>query len=290
MWLQRYFMGKFRDLTGQRFGRLTVLSRAPNRILPSGKPKTMWYCKCDCDENKIIEVEADSLIRGNTTSCGCYRKEQALKATTKHGLSGTKLEKTYRNMHSRCENPNATKYEIYGGKGITVCDEWSGENGLVNFYNWAIANGYEEGLSIDRIDGDKGYSPDNCRWATIDEQNFNRSNTLLITIDGETKQAKDWAKEYGLAIDTFWQRYYKGITGKDLIDEPSMASNRNTSGVTGVVYRKDTGKWTASIDKDNVHYSLGCYTNKEDAIKARYEAELRLYGKYVNHVKNETEV
>lgn len=271
-------MGNFIDLTGQRFGRLVVVSRAPNK-----SKHTMWNCVCDCGNETI--VSADSLRRGATTSCGCYGKEQLLKANTKHGLSGSRIKRIYYDMHSRCENPNTPKFKNHGGRGIKVCNEWSGEDGLINFNKWALENGYSDDLSIDRIDNDGNYEPNNCRWATYNEQQLNRRNTILIETNGVEKQIKDIASETGLSVDTLWGRYYRGVPIEELEDKPSHSSSRNTSGVTGVRFRKDTKKWNAYIDKDNVHYSLGNFISKDDAIKARLEGELKYYGKYVNHVK-----
>lgn len=208
-------MGKFIDLTGQRFGRLAVLSRAEDRVNKQGKPIVMWHCKCDCGNE--CNVEGYSLRSGKTVSCGCYGREQRLKANTKHGLSHSRLKRIYNNMHSRCDNPNTPKFENHGGRGISVCDEWSGDDGFINFYTWAINNGYSDDLSIDRIDNDGNYSPDNCHWTDYEGQQINRRNTLFIEINGVSKQTRDWAKENNLTVNTIWGRWYRGDRGEDLI-------------------------------------------------------------------------
>lgn len=215
-------MAKFIDLTGKRFGRLIVIKRAEDYIQTSGKRVTMWECECDCSKKTI--VQGSSLRSGNTTSCGCFGKEQRLKRNTKHGLSpreGTRLKRIYYNMKSRCYNPNTPKYKNHGGRGIGICKEWLCENGIENFYKWSINNGYDEKLTLDRIDNNGDYEPSNCRWTTYEEQNFNRRNSRLFTINGETKTAKEWCELTGTNINTFWQRDLKGLTGSELIKVPS---------------------------------------------------------------------
>jgi hypothetical protein len=114
-----------------------------------------------------------------------------------HGLSKHKLYKAWHNMRSRCKNPNASKYYLYGGKGIFVCDEW--DNDFLNFYNWSMENGWREGLTLDRIDGNKNYCPDNCRWATYKQQNNNTTQNRWITFNGKRHNVTQWAKIVGLS-------------------------------------------------------------------------------------------
>lgn len=208
-------MGKFVDLTGMTFGRLTVITRAADR-----HKHVYWQCKCNCGNPELIEIEGSSLKSGKTLSCGCYGREQRLNANTKHNLSHTRIKRIYYDMRSRCYDKNTPKFHNHGGRGIRVCDEWMTENGLEIFYEWAINNGYQDDLSIDRIDNDGNYTPENCRWATIEEQNFNRRNNRLFEINGACKHAKEWCKEYDVNINTFWQRDRKGYTGADLIAPP----------------------------------------------------------------------
>ena len=171
-------MSAVKNMVGQRFGRLTVIRQEG---FTNGRV-AKWLCLCDCGKERIID--GSSLRRGYSKSCGCLRDEIESKIHSTHRKTKTKLYNVWTHMIQRCYNPSHTAYKRYGGRGISVCDEW--RNDFMRFYEWAMANGYDENApfhqcTIDRIDNDKGYSPDNCRWVDAKTQNNNKSNSRKVT-------------------------------------------------------------------------------------------------------------
>ena len=167
-------MGKFRDLTGQRFGQLTVIERSGS----NKHRRATWRCQCDCGRETV--VASNDLINGDTRSCGCFRSKLLIERNTTHGLRHTRLYGVWLGMKERCYIPSSIRYQRYGGRGITICDEW--RDNFQAFYEWSVSNGYDENspfgqCTIDRIDNDKGYSPDNCRWVDQKVQRNNRSDS-----------------------------------------------------------------------------------------------------------------
>ena len=157
-------MGKI--VAGSRYGRLTTLQL---ELLPS-KGKKYWKCRCDC--GNTIHVRGNSLTAGHTRSCGCLHDEKSRTNAIRHGMAGKRLYVTWQNMKRRCYYTRSKDFPNYGGRGITVCDEWVGS--FDNFRDWALTNGYAETLTIDRIDVNGNYEPTNCRWATKSEQERNK--------------------------------------------------------------------------------------------------------------------
>lgn len=179
---------RFKDLTGQKFERLTVIKRVNNKK----NGEVMWLCQCVCGNKK--EVSSNNLLKGLVKSCGCMKKEQDkinLENST-HKLSKTRIYHIWAKIKHRCYNNHNNRYHCYGGRGITVCDEW--KNDFMSFYNWSMQNGYNDTLTIDRIDVNGNYEPNNCRWATYVEQGTNTRSNHLITYNGETHCLSEWCR------------------------------------------------------------------------------------------------
>lgn len=196
------------DLTGQRFGSLLVIG-----VDETSGRKTKFICQCDC--GNIKSIRSDALIEGMTRSCGCLKKKQDkinLTANHSHKMSGTRIYRIWQGMKDRCYNLNDPRYHRYGGRGIEVCPEW--KNDFAAFYKWAMENGYADCCTIDRMDNDKGYYPENCRWATIEQQCNNRSSCIYITIGNATKTLKQWCDVFGLNYRLVYARYKRnGFAG-----------------------------------------------------------------------------
>ncbi len=205
---------KVEDISGKRFGRLTAIKY----IGKSKGKQTLWECKCDC--GNIAIVHHQNLKSGHTSSCGCYNSEVASEREKEHGQSGTRLYNIWHDMIYRCYNGNHRSYKDYGGKGIIVCNEWKDD--FEAFRNWAIENGYKENLSIDRIDSDKNYCPENCRWATDIQQANNTSRNLIFTVDGCTDTLANLCRKYNIPYTLAHSRIYRNWDIKKALTEPSQ--------------------------------------------------------------------
>lgn len=178
------------DLTGQVFGRLTVICK------PENIEKSTWLCKCSCGSDKEVYVVGADLRRGNTKSCGCLHKElsseRIVNFSTKHGYSGNPLHNIWKSMKQRCYNPKNKGYKNYGGRGITVCDRW-----LESFENFFedVSEGYEKGLQLDRRDNDGNYEPENVRWTTSSQNNMNSRSRRNSS---SKYKGVSWRKDMGM--------------------------------------------------------------------------------------------
>lgn len=198
-------LSKVIDLTGKRFNRLLVLKLDYCKKRTNGGKEYFWLCQCDC--GNLISVRGSTLKNNSTQSCGCLQREIAQSVNTIHGKYNTKLHDIYYSMKQRCYNTKNKRYKDYGGRGIIICVDWL--NNFMTFYNWAINNGYKEGLTIDRIDVNGNYEPSNCRWITRAEQPKNRRNNIFITYNGKTQIASEWAKELNLSRTTIYRKLKK---------------------------------------------------------------------------------
>lgn len=177
------------DITGQKFNKLTAKKLVEIKKVKNGT-RHYWLYKCDCG-NEIV-LQKNNVSNNHTQSCGCYQRQQTSKANTTHNLYYTRIYKIYRSMLQRCFDSNVFAYKDYGGRGITVCDEW--KNDFMNFYNWSMNNGYSNDLSIDRIDNNGNYCPDNCRWVNRKTQARNTRSNKYITYKGEKHCVSEWAE------------------------------------------------------------------------------------------------
>lgn len=217
-----------KDLTGKTFGYLTVLEETDMR---KGR-QVVWRCRCKCGKETL--VAGSHLTSGHTRSCGCYASEQHAKrgkllvengvlSHTTHGGTHERLYTIWSGMNDRCNNSGAYAYRFYGGRGIKICDEWKCYE---NFRNWAIQNGYDEKAqkgkcTIDRIDSDGDYCPENCRWADIKTQCNNRRSNLVFEYNGQKKNVMQWSEEYNLPYGTLRARLVKyGWTIENALNTP----------------------------------------------------------------------
>lgn len=211
------------DMTGTKWNKLTVIERAG-----SISGKAAWKCRCDCGKECI--VNGDNMRNGHTTSCGCERKRIAREESAKkraeknpnanysaHGDTRTRLYDIWSHMKSRCSRPYDPRYKDYGGRGISVCEEWQMYG---SFQKWAIENGYKDDLTIERIDNDKNYCPENCTWIPKSDQAKNRRINVMYTENGVTRNMREWAKIKGINYGTVQCRRKRGWTLEKALNTP----------------------------------------------------------------------
>jgi hypothetical protein len=211
--------GRVQDLTGRRFHRLLVIGYSgKNR-----QSESMWRCRCDCGRYHI--VRGTDMKTGHCKSCGCLAHEFSVsrgKDSATHGMHSTPTHRTWTAMKSRCSNPRDSNYPNYGGRGIGYCKEWE------TFVAFLRDMGERpKGMSLDRVDNNKGYAKDNCRWATPVEQTRNRRNTRMITFRGETMCLTAWAERYDMRISTLFTRLFHGWTIERALTQPRQKRRKN---------------------------------------------------------------
>lgn len=208
------------DLVGKRFGRLIILRRSENKF-----GKTHWMSRCDCG-NLSGPTAGSTLISGHSKSCGCLSVElfaERGRSRAKHHMTHTRIYNIWLSMRSRCSYSKSKFYKNYGGRGIKVCVEW--ESDFLTFYEWAMNNGYEDNLSIDRIKNDGNYEPSNCKWSTEKEQSNNTRMNLLIDYKGETRTATQWAEELNIERSKIYTWVAKGRPFDQLIETYQYADS-----------------------------------------------------------------
>lgn len=188
-------MPKAMDLTGQKFGFLTVISLSKNRDNKVRK----WVCECEC--GNVINVRVADLTSGNTKSCGCYQRKKAKEVKQSHGGCGKRLYRIWCNMKSRCLNSNTPAFKNYGGRGITVCQEWVAS--YANFESWAMANGYKNDLTLERKDANRNYEPLNCTFIPKSKQSSNTRRCRFVCYKRETKTLSEWSRELHFGRNSF---------------------------------------------------------------------------------------
>lgn len=202
-------MKKSKEMIGKKFGCLTILGISSH----TDKFKHKYLdCKCDCGKVKAIAMY--HITSGASRSCGCKVTEATIRRNTTHGGTGTRLFNIWASMRKRCTNPNEKAYKHYGARGIKISSEWSNFDA---FRDWSLNHGYDDSLTIDRINVNGDYCPSNCRWISNEEQSRNRTNNRRITINGETRLMVDWLKESPVSATTVYDRLRKGWTVEDAL-------------------------------------------------------------------------
>lgn len=207
------------NFIGKKYGSLTVVSVDPqNNHFNSNK----WIFSCDC--GNVISHFPSRVLSGHTKSCGCQKGKSALK----HGLNSNEFYPTWWGMMRRCYNPENHNYSRYGGRGIAVCSAWHDPAVFIDWARSTIGK-KENGISLDRIDNNLGYSPENCRWVSAVQQANNRRSNSLEYLDGEAKTLSEWCKIYGISPETVRARQKRGMSFKDALSSPVLDTRFKSS-------------------------------------------------------------
>lgn len=259
-----------KDLTGMKFNKLTGVRKVYVR-----KSKWIWLWLCDCGNEK--EIVGTEVTQGKTKSCGCEKYRQG--GDTSINGKRHQLYSIYYGMRTRCNDLNAPEYHNYGGRGIKICEEWL--DNYKNFKVWAIHNGYDDNLTLERRDVNGNYSPDNCTWATIKEQNNNKRNTIFVEINGVVKSLSEWADETGINHTSLFYRYNKGDRDEYLI-RPVKNIGQKKSNIDNISWSIRKKKWSVRFKINNTTKTsmvIGYYetlaeavTVKEEYLKNKYSA------------------
>lgn len=206
------------DIVGKKFNRLTVISFSHKKPHPNPQKGYFYFykCKCECGKNTIVRRER--LINLETKSCGCYTREKIKEViSTKRTLSH-RLYRIWSGIKARCYNSKSARYSSYGNKGVKMCEEWKNDFNI--FYDWAILNGYNDKLTIERVNVNGNYEPNNCIWATVKTQANNRTNNHLIFYNCETHTLSEWAEILKINRSTLWYRIKRGWSVKRAFTTP----------------------------------------------------------------------
>ncbi|EOO11316.1 hypothetical protein [Bacillus cereus] len=246
-------MAKKKDLNGKVFGNFIVVREAGR----DKWGKVLWLCECQCKNKTQKYLTAYLLESGQVVSCGCVKKERASKLNPSRGhKKNPQLYNAWQNMKKRCSNPDN---EYYGGRGITYDSRWED---VENFFA-DMAESWEEGLTLDRIDFNKGYCKENCRWVNMKVQSNNRRNNRYIDIEGEVKQLWEWSETTGIAESTIWCRYEAGVKGNDLITKNPRPVATKKSGVKGIIWNKKSERWVINVLENGKKKRIGTFKENE---------------------------
>ena len=257
-------MRAFIDLKNKTFGRLTALYVESNV-----DGVISWMCECNCELKNRVIVLGSSLRSGHTKSCGCLFKEHASQFSKTHGMRNTPIYTSWQSMKDRCNNVNNKDYYLYGGRGIIYNIKW---NSFEEFYK-DMGETWFLGGTIDRINTNGNYEPNNCRWATMKEQNLNKNSNIICIINGENLALSEVSIKYNIIYTTLIARYKSGLRNEELIS-PILNKAELQSNIIGVTWDKNSNKWSSRLEKDYKMIYLGTFKDMDDAIKARLQAEI----------------